>query len=859
MANPTTTTQVDWFRTGDFVGGICTLRADSIHIQRGESDDQSGDAQSSCTITLLNDDAAYSPERNWCDNPSFETGTGSWSGATLASYTKASTIAQVTDNATNAGTKAMGITCAGSLAAEGAYYLFPTNARFNFRNGVAHTFQVSVKTISGSTALKLWFGSKGTAADSATATFTATASFVNYSVTWTPSANRTDGVIAVSTAGTTAAVFRVDAVQVNAGSTANTYLEAPTKGQLVPGQKVLISGTYSAVQYPLYSGYIERVEPIPEERKTNLVCYDQLRVYQGATVDIGGVSRTRSIRELRELILDDIEGRAANLCDNPSFEIATLAGWNAPITNIITNPSFDTNTTGWSKATDAFLTSAAGTMVRDTGVFHSTPASVNRTFTAATGCGVRFPITGTFISGNVYVVSAWLFSDNAVNTVRLGIGSVGTSADTATADTVALGPTWQRVSATWTPSGSRTDAEVYAVVTASGGTGDFYVDDVMVIPHDAHGGTDTSPAYYSVGISGLSEATSFTAAEGDAQDGTYALLVTGKATVGSGVAYDFYDSGALFTSGVQYCISAYVKKDSGNAAWKMGIIDVLGADAGASTTFTATTSWVRQSMTWTPSADRDGGVDGTRVNFYITRNNASVGAMLIDAIRVEVGATPTTYAPAWWNLGNSTESDSVTGATTGIGLGGDGQTCLTTLNNAARTRHYITPELTTPFYTYNTRTRGELSAKTSQETFTDDYEDLTSQELDMALIVNYQQVLRTSAGGRSISDAASQTLYGQRSGSDIDANGFCTSNDAQDDLATYVITRYAQPPKRPVLTDTNRWPSMLQRDLDELITVTHTLSGTISQPFIIQSIDLTISEASTKWDVKYQLEEYLAS
>jgi len=326
---PTLTTRIDWAGDGAFTQAIDDVSVyvdgDALHrVTRGRSADRSGDATGAASFVLYNADDRYTPDRNWCDNPSFEAGVAGWSTLAIASLVAAATsITQVTDNAPAAGTKAGEAVLTATLNS-GVTYAIP----YKFRSGIAYAVSVYLKSMSGALTVRAGLASSGTPADIASSGADITTSWAAYTFTWTPSADRTDAVFFVRTTAAAAATVRIDAVQVNPGTVANPYLEAPTKGQLVPGRPVHTYATHSATDYPQFYGYIERITPRPGDKTVEITCYDPLRRMQDETVATAFVPWTRSVRDCRRQALEEYERGSYNLVSNPAF-VTDTAGWQA--------------------------------------------------------------------------------------------------------------------------------------------------------------------------------------------------------------------------------------------------------------------------------------------------------------------------------------------------------------------------------------------------------------------------------------------------------------------------------------------------------------------------------------------------
>ena len=342
MAEPVVTVRVDWGNDGAFDGAyddVSASLADGLSWTRGRSADFSAEATGQAQFTLSNHDDRFTPDRNWHDNPSFEVGTAGWSVGEIGGlFGAATSITQVTDNAGQGGTKAgeavfpAAATVAwqadsfqsdafGTLTTAGVSYPIP----YPFRSGVVYSVRVWLKSVSGALTVRAGLASAGTPTDIASSAANVTAAWAAYAFTWTPSADRTDAVFFVRTTAAAAATVRIDAVQVNPGSSANTYIEAPTRGQLVPGRPVHVYATHSATDYALFFGYIQRLAPNPRDpRSVTVTCYDVLQ--RLAETDVMSAATVSTGREFRREVLGDFERGDRNLVANPEFATDT-AGW----------------------------------------------------------------------------------------------------------------------------------------------------------------------------------------------------------------------------------------------------------------------------------------------------------------------------------------------------------------------------------------------------------------------------------------------------------------------------------------------------------------------------------------------------
>ena len=343
----------------------------------------------------------------------------------LAHYQLGATpaIAKVVDNAPGAGSAAgQGILPA--IANAGVAYPIP----YRFRAGQPYSLSIALKSVTGSTSIVAGIGSSTVASDVALTTGPITTSWATYTASWTPTADRTDAVVFVRVTAAATATVRLDAVQVNPGSAANAYIEAPTRGNLVPGRPVHIYATYSATPYPLFFGYIKRITPDPTGLTVTIVAYDPLD--RMADIDavvpsLGGVI-SYTPRDFRIGALGEYERGNRNLIDNPSFETAT---------------------TNWYGEGSGGIFVTFARIVGDAAPGGGT-ACTEVSLRAIVGFPYRFytdaiRLAPTFSGGQIYTVSAWLRLPGAVAGPLL----MGVDVGTATySQAVTPAGAWQRYS-----------------------------------------------------------------------------------------------------------------------------------------------------------------------------------------------------------------------------------------------------------------------------------------------------------------------------------------------------------------------------------------------------------------------------
>ena len=115
------------------------------------------------------------------------------------------------------------------------------------------------------------------------------------------------------------------------------------------------------------------------------------------------------------------------------------------------------------------------------------------------------------------------------------------------------------------------------------------------------------------------------------------------------------------------------------------------------------------------------------------------------------------------------------------------------------------------------------------------------------------RVPETDIGAVITEDETSQDDYG------IYAETI-TADDLQDaplaeGLGGWLQYRYGNPKARPSLTFVNRFPSQLQRDVSDRITLTFGLEGVAGRDFLIRSLETTVTQSGAEWMTEYGLEE----
>ena len=302
--------------------------------------------------------------------------------------------------------------------------------------------------------------------------------------------------------------------------------------------------------------------------------------------------------------------------------------WRPQQFNRVTNPDFETNTTGWSVSASG-VNKGGTSVTRITTDKHAGSASAEVVCPATYQAGVAFDLgSDRYYSepsyGCVYIAVVWLKRMSGSKVVQLVLGSEGTSTDRATLVITDLADSWQPYTIRWLPTGSRTDAQL-AIVTGAAQACTFRIDDAAVYAVDAfsqvENGTfevDTT-GWSAVNGGAISRQTS-TPFGGSG----YARIVS-SSTIFSGADYSL--GTRRFVSGRTYRVQLAARTISGSAVVNLGLGDVGASDRSTSTP-TLTSSWALYTVDWTAGGDR------TAVSVTVRNNAAATNTFEVDEVEV---------------------------------------------------------------------------------------------------------------------------------------------------------------------------------------------------------------------------------
>lgn len=155
---------------------------------------------------------------------------------------------------------------------------------------------------------------------------------------------------------------------------------------------------------------------------------------------------------------------------------ASTSSNTATITNLVTNPSFETGVTSWSAAAAGFVSAGATLSQSSAQAYSGTSSAFVQTIAGTANQGIALSLSGTFSSGVTYTARCRVRGAAGGEPVKITLGDSG-AGDSATSSVLTSTTSWQEISATWTPSANRTTVTV-AVLDNGTAADNFYVDTV---------------------------------------------------------------------------------------------------------------------------------------------------------------------------------------------------------------------------------------------------------------------------------------------------------------------------------------------------------------------------------------------
>lgn len=365
-------------------------------------------------------------------------------------------------------------------------------------------------------------------------------------------------------------------------------------------------------------------------------------------------------------------------------------------TNLVTNPSFETDTTGWASNQSTIARSIA----------QSKFGSYSLLVTPSTNvAGIRTNTQPTFTTGTTYTFSAWVYTTVAKNLKVEAATSGGGSPST-----LVPANTWTRLTKTFVAGSTA----FHLYVSGADDTQPFYVDGIQLeassTASDYFDGSTANTSSWDYNWSGTANAstsvatkpaspyveprgvivsllptkinyitnpgfqvdtTGWSSTNTSSFSRTTADFVTGIAAVtatanGSGAVTVYESSYIPVTVGQYYSASMYVKDVNTSAAYTVSIKFYNGTTLVSTITGSAVTastaSWKRVSA----SGKAPAGVTSARLYIQSTTTPSSGKSVKFDAAQFEQAVTPTDYIDGYMtNSGNEWLGDAPSAAYTG--------------------------------------------------------------------------------------------------------------------------------------------------------------------------------------------------
>lgn len=314
---------------------------------------------------------------------------------------------------------------------------------------------------------------------------------------------------------------------------------------------------------------------------------------------------------------------------------AVRVAWRPEELNRVTNPGFETDTTGW--ATTAGINAAGTSITRVTTDSRSGSASASVVCGATFGSGVNWDFgSARFFPeashGAVYVATGWIRRASGSRRARVILGSEGTPADRATLVLRDLPDAWVPFRVAWLPTAARTDVQL-AVTNGSAQAITFRLDDVSVslLP----GFTQVENGSFETDTTGWAGSGSGTIARSTSEHfgGSACARITATASADDGAVFAM--PARTWTAYRTYRLRFAAKKVSGNDAWRAELYDPDGTVSLVSAPFTAPLAFTWFTVDWTVGGGEDDPGDFTgAVDIRIIHPGASEAVVAIDEVEV---------------------------------------------------------------------------------------------------------------------------------------------------------------------------------------------------------------------------------
>ena len=533
--------------------------------------------------------------------------------------------------------------------------------------------------------------------------------------------------------------------------------------------------------------------------------------------------------------------------------------------NWVTNPEAATNTAGWNATVSWPVTDVGATITRVTaGSYYggggnapafATAFELNPTATPA-GEGMWFALPEPAVAGRTY--RARIFVTAGVgNTWSLKLGVSGDNDSVQVSDIANAS-----YGVSWTPAANQA-SPVLGIVGVAGTGEPLTISGIMVSPG--------SHEYARTGINSpanLTEAATITTATDGVSHRT-CTEVTTEAIAGSGVAVETL---VHQINGVTYVFTPWLWAPSGTGELTVGIADPFGADStpeAASRTVTLTTTPQRFPIA----------LAGTETNLVadatVTCWLASTGAAVtfrVDDESLTIGSRIQDYLVPEATALDIDDTDILPALTAG------NSSALGILNdlNQSLARHWIRATMNHPNNQVVTPARHSHAAPAGAPPLDDLFVDVTGLQFQRSRV--WQHVVVSPATSGYSPGSATATAFGGlvRSTSDqalVDRNGkinvlshaaetinppLGTDSSAQD-IADLLQSRHSIARARPQLRWLNRFPEMLDVDVDDRVEASVGRAFMSEIDLSILSRVITIGDAALHWERVDDTEEFVPS
>jgi hypothetical protein len=596
----------------------------------------------------------------------------------------------------------------------------------------------------------------------------------------------------------------------------------------------------------------------------------------------------------------------------PVIEIRV--NWRNEGFNVIVNDGFEFDTSGWSTA--AGIASAATSLTRVTAQHYVGSAAGRVVTTATNGSGVKYDFgTQTFTSGRTYRFRLYAQAVSGTTSAKIIIGSLGTPADRATA-TMTLTGSWTVYTVDWTPTGTRSDVEaVFANNAASVMTAEIDHVEVFETIDDITGYADSVTWSRGASFDGSAEAPGTCIVTLLNADGRFSpdsttsplagLVVLGRAvwsrsTYGGTTYAHFYGNirrivpmpetrkvelvceDPLYRLSRQE-VSVALSNDSSIRSFRGSVLGEAGVFLtnrnlayGVESDIVYTEADQRSALDVLADLNKATGtvhyikphVSSTYLYQYTTVDRATVQGQgidetfsddlngmsnydltdeaLVNSQRVFPTARRIADVPetVWeGNVPFTIDAGSVT-----VWAGSK--------REMVRTRGRATEDITFDDPTFDQ----ELTISgtgISSSTFTPfsrsakiDISTVSGATVD-TLFITGRPARRLSEESVLVEDLSA--VSERYAGSDISSD-FIASPAMAEGLAKWWVYRYKAGASRPDIQTVNRFPSQLQRDISDRLSITFSLLGISAKQFLIRSLSTTVELQSKLWTTDYQLE-----